>query len=184
MQAEERSSHSVAKILRRAFGFSAFIGFGLSLIVHLLSFIGLNIMTYVPRIWVLHLGIFVFNLPLVFSPFNWSGKKEGLRRYFAPMPRWARHVLHCFFAYAILNFVIFIVLSHDGSPDILDGKYVLRTDGLPENQHVIREISKEEYNLRSDRILRGFSGHWMLFYLVPAFYFWFPRMIREKPTNS
>jgi hypothetical protein len=182
MQDEIQAPDPFVEKWRHGFGFCAFIGFGISLVVHLLTFLGLNISEHVPWIWVLHLGIFVFGVPMVFSSINLEGRKDFWRKYFAPMPHWVRYVVYGFFAYTAINFIIFFALTHEGSPDIRGGKYVLRSDGRPEDQRVIREISKEEYDLRNDRILRGFSGHWMIFYLVPALYFWFPR--NDEPRND
>jgi len=53
-------------------------------------------------------------------------------------------------------------------PDVRDGKYVLHNHG-----QVIRELSENEYEWQKAYILRGFSGHWMAFYLVPAIVFWY-----------
>lgn len=57
------------------------------------------------------------------------------------------------------------------------------TDGL---QHIpiYEEISDTDYARQQIPTLRGFSGHWMLFYLVPTFYFWFPRYPAQKPKRG
>lgn len=36
-----------------------------------------------------------------------------------------------------------------------------------------REVTEEEYYRRTLPILRMFTGHWMFFFLLPAFHFWF-----------
>ena len=73
-----------------------------------------------------------------------------------------------FFAYALINFALFFFLSKGGVPDVRDGKYVLHNHG-----QVIRELSEDEYELQKAYVVRGFSGHWMVFYLVPALVFWY-----------
>jgi hypothetical protein len=168
--------------LRQYFSLLAFVGFAVSLIIHLLTFLGLNLNERVPWIWILHLGIFIVFVPMLIAPLNWE-RKHWWRNFLAPMPKWVHYIAYGFFAYGIINFLIFISLSMEGSPDIRDGKYVLRSDGRVEDQRVIREISKEEYDLRNDRIVRGFSGHWMIFYLIPALYFWFPRSEIKEDDN-
>jgi hypothetical protein len=177
-----RDETSQALSWRHYFSLFAFLGFGTSLIVHLITFLGFNVSQYVPWVWVLHLGIFVVYFPMMFAPVMWGFRRHFWRRFFAPMPPLARYMGYGFFAYAIINFVIFFAFTKEGSPDIREGKYILHTDGRVENQRVIRELSKEEYDLRMDRILRGFSGHWMIFYLIPALYFWFPRKGEQEGT--
>jgi hypothetical protein len=63
-----------------------------------------------------------------------------------------------FAAYALVNFAVFIVLSEGGGPHERDGKYVLQEHGT-----VLRELSEAEYHQQRAYVVRGFSGHWMLF---------------------
>jgi hypothetical protein len=93
-------------------------------------------------------------------------RKDYWAWFFAPMPRWARYTVKAFFAYAFINFALFFFLSRGGTPDVRDGKYVLHNHG-----NVIRELSEDEYELQTAYVVRGFSGHWMIFYLVPALFF-------------
>jgi hypothetical protein len=92
------------------------------------------------------------------------------------MPRWARYTVKAFFAYAVINFALFFVLSKGGAAEERDGRYVLHNHG-----EIIRELSPEEYEQQRAYVLRGFSGHWMVFYLVPAVFF---RYRRDKSTLS
>lgn len=135
-------------------------GFIASLLVHLLTFAGINAADYVSWVWVLHLGIFVGIIPLI--------GKDLRSEVLAPMPRWAKVAVIFFTAYAVINFILFIVLSTAGAPDIWDGKYVLHRHGS-----LIRELSEREYHLQQAYVLRGFSGHWMFFYLVPTLHSWY-----------
>jgi hypothetical protein len=75
------------------------------------------------------------------------------------------------FAYAILNFLIFMKLTEGGNPSIQDGKYVLLNHGT-----LIREITQAEYHSFCANEVRGFSGHWLVFYFMPFAYF----MLRNK----
>ena len=144
-----------------------FIGFFASLLVHLTTFLGLNLAKYVPWVWGLHLGCFVATIPLLFVQ-GFKRKKDFWHKLFAPMPRWAQYIIRGFFIYALINFALFFFLSHGGTPEVRDGKYVLHSHG-----QVIRELSEEEYEHQNAYVLRGFSGHWMIFYLLPALYFWY-----------
>jgi hypothetical protein len=181
-----QSKTSRALSPRQYFSLFAFLGFGISLVVHLLTFLGLNLSERAPWIWLLHVGMFVFFIPLVFSRFNRSSRNsrsDFWQRFFAPMPRWARALVKGLFVYVPINFLLFFALSYDGTPDINNGKYILRRGGRGETLVVVREISKEEYDLRQDRVVRGFSGHWMIFYIAPALYFWFPRNKKEDERS-
>ena len=141
--------------------FAAF-GFVASLTVHLATFFGINSAKYIPWVWVLHLGIFVAMIPLLIAQYKY---KEGWPTLFRRLPRWAKITLPVFFGYALINFGMFFILSGGASPDVRDGKYVLHKHG-----QIIRELSEQEYDMQQAYVLRGFSGHWMVFYLVSALY--------------
>ena len=155
------------------------LGFGLSLITHLATYLGVNVARHVPFVWLLHVGIFLGVVAmLIDAPSkavgDWSDTGPNYwRGFFDPMPGWVRYLSYGLFAYVVINFVLFLVLSREGSPDVLNGKYVLRIDGKAEEERVVREITLAEYDLREARILRGFSGHWLIFYLCPALFFWY-----------
>lgn len=97
-----------------------------------------------------------------------ASRKNFWNKVFAAIPRWARYTIKAFFAYAIINFALFLFLSRGGVPDVRDGKYVLHNHG-----QVIRELSEKEYEWQKAYVVRGFSGHWMIFYLVSAIVFWY-----------
>ena len=44
----------------------AFFGFALSFIVHFLTYFGVDLLTLIPVLWGLHIGIFVVFLPMIF----------------------------------------------------------------------------------------------------------------------
>lgn len=153
--------------LKRAFSITAFIGFFTSLLVHLTTFLGINPARHIPWVWVLHLGIFVMFIPM-FVAQGFTTKKDFRREIFALIPPWAGYLTKAFFAYALINFALFFFLSDGGVPQERDGKYVLHNHG-----DVIRELSEEDYERQNAYVLRGFSGHWMVFYLIPSLYFWY-----------
>ena len=133
----------------------ALTGFFLSLFVHLTTFFGIDPAKDVPWVWVLHLGIFVVFIPMVFVQ-GLTPRKDFWNKIFATMPRWARYTIKAFFAYALINFALFFFLSKGGTPDVRDGKYVLHSHG-----QVIRELSENEYEWQKAyvvRILRTLDG--------------------------
>jgi hypothetical protein len=129
----------------------AAIGLVLSLIVHLLSFVGVQ-----PGgdalFFGLHVGIFPLWLPVVwiyskltggmarqYSRTSWNSGFSSWNSWqvvYSGCPLWMKYMTNGFFIYAIINFVLFVV-SGSGSP----------VAGSP-----------------SASVWHGFSGHWMAFY--------------------
>lgn len=149
-----------------------------SLCVHLITFWNINLQEKYPYVPLLHLGIFVLTAPILllqkieekqedekiislrdgFDEVE-NPKKELKDKSYPSMKLIVAYVLIGF--YAMLNFMIF-GLGAKGSPMIIEGKYVLKIHGQSD-----QEISKQEYDVASAQSLRGFSGHWVIFY----FYF-------------
>ena len=134
-----------------------------SLSAHLATFFNFDVLAYFPWVWLLHIGIFVGVIPLI-------GKdlKEVWRKFFLPGPSWARYSIIAFAVYAPINFLLFLALSKGGSPDIRNGVYVLHNHGT-----IIKVLTEQEYHRQQAYGLRGFSGHWMIFYLLPTLHSWY-----------
>jgi hypothetical protein len=114
-------------------------GLILSLAVHLLSFFGLQ-PGGTTLFEVLHIGIFPLWLPVVFVASKRSSgarRKDFWKAALAGCPTWMRYMTYGFFAYAILNFVLFLVVAPTGR----------QLGGAPPSS-----------------VWHGFSGHWMAFY--------------------
>ncbi|MFB2917721.1 MULTISPECIES: hypothetical protein [Aerosakkonema] len=144
----------------------AFGGFALSLFAHLLTFWEIDIIERFPAIWLLHLGAFIFYIPIIILDRKFRQSQNMPDILSIPMPNWLRLAIYGFFYYAIINFILFFFLSSGGAPDEHNGKYFLKNHG-----QVIRELTLQEYRQQKAYIIRGFSGHSMLFYLIPAAYF-------------
>jgi hypothetical protein len=130
-----------------------------SLVVHVSTFLGFDPMAKWPGVMFIHLAIFPPFIAALFYASRTAGKDpRGQDRVFNSAPRWLRILTGVFFAYAFVNFAAFIVLTEGGGPDERDGKYFLRSHG-----RVIREITEVEYHQQQAYVVRGFSGHWMLF---------------------
>lgn len=67
--------------------------------------------------------------------------------------------------YTAVNFAVFINLM-EGTPEVKNGRYYLHHHG-----QIIREITEVEYGRFRAYEVRGFSGHWMLFSLLPMVFF-------------
>jgi beta-lactamase regulating signal transducer with metallopeptidase domain len=78
------------------------------------------------------------------------------------------------FIYVFFNFYFSINKLTNGSPEILDGKYVLNNHGK------IMEVDKKQYVEMCYTQVKAFSGHWIFFSIIPLVYFFDRRKIEEK----
>jgi hypothetical protein len=130
-----------------------------SLVVHVSTFVGIDPMAKWPGVMAIHFAIF----PPFFAAL-WYAQRIGGKdhrshdRVANSAPRWLRILAAVCFAYALVNFGVFMVLNEGGSPHERNGKYVLQSHG-----RVLRELSEAEYHRHQAHVVRGFSGHWMLF---------------------
>jgi len=98
-------------------------------------------------------------------------KKDSLSDMFGHVPRWAQMLVAVFFVYAIINFALFFFAAKDYPR----GTYIVGDKNTAIAQRGVIVVTQEEYDAREARVLRGFTGHWMIFYLLPAIYFGFPQ---------
>jgi hypothetical protein len=157
---------------------AALFGFLLSLVVHILALSGMDVSAHWPTVWMLHLGIFVVFIPLVISNSKRLGAKPKFADFRADLPGWVLWLGVVFVAYSALNFILFILGTQGGSPDLRDGKYLLLNHGK-----LIRELTKAEYTALKANEVRGFSGHWLVFYYISFAYFMFVKKRSAAHTN-
>lgn len=146
--------------MRTVFSIFAFVGFFASILVHSLTCFRVDVSAHVPWVWALHLGCFIAIIPLI--------GKDLWRRVIIPLPVWAKSMAAVFAAYVFINGGLAFIHALGGTPDIWDGRFVLHQHGT-----FVRELSDAEYHVEQAYVLRGFSGHWMIFYLLPALYSWY-----------
>lgn len=160
--------------MRILFGSLAALGFFAASGVHVAALLGHPVQDAFPMVWLLHLGIFIVFIPAIFF-LRRDGSPNDPLGFFRSLPPFAVTTLLVLFVYAFFNF--FVALSATGAttPAIRDGRYVLQQKG-----RVVREISPAEYAAGRAAQARGFSGHWMIFYAVPAAIFLF----RRRPTTA
>jgi len=130
-----------------------------SLAVHASTFLGVDPMAECPGVMFIHLTIF----PPFIAAIYYSSRATGPgQKHLDPVvnsaPLWLRGLTGVFFVYALVNFGIFLILNEGGGPHEQDGKFVLSSHGK-----VLRELSEEEYHQQQAYVVRGFSGHWMVF---------------------
>jgi len=92
-------------------------------------------------VWGLHIGIFVVWVPTVLLSLGVTrnaNKKDFWKVVLAGCPVWMRRALYVVFAYAVLNFIVFMAST------------------MSQHSHPTGEAPPV--------VIRGFSGHWMVFY--------------------
>jgi hypothetical protein len=151
------------------FGTLAALGFTAALGVHIAALLGIPIQDLVPQVWALHVGIFVVFIPTIIHLRRTTEESDPLAM-FRGMPVATVVTLAVLFVYAFLNFFISLPATGGATADIRDGQYILHRKGT-----VVREMSRTEYDAARAAQLRGFSGHWLVFYGLPAAVFLFRR---------
>jgi hypothetical protein len=133
-------------------------GFFASVACHLMGWLHIE-PPWGKSVFVLHIGLFVLWIPLVFFA-NRTMPKPGrgnFQHLLAELPRWVRVATYALFAYALLNFAYFLFST--------------------------RQYPKHGVPIFVE--LRGFSGHWMLFYGVAAAGFVaLARLARKRKVNE
>src|SRR5438552_4154608 len=143
--------------MNRVLGLIALIGFSMSAVAHAAALAGVDVSARWPAVWLLHVGIFV-----VFVPFVISSRRNGrpsTKDVLTLLPSWASAMVVVLFIYALVNFGLFMLRTEGGNPAVDHGRFVLKSHG-----HLIREITSTEYAAFRANEIRGFSGHWLLFY--------------------
>jgi len=139
------------------------IGLLLSLFVHFITFVGVNILEKLPEVWLLHIGLFVVWIPTLIVCIKTCSKerrKDHLKIATKNAPKWLKHLCIVFFVYMFFNFFFTIfVLNEGGMPYVKDGQNVLANHGK-----VIRVLTDVEYVRHRAYNVRAFSGHWMFLY--------------------
>lgn len=147
------------------FGYSALAGFALALLVHLASISGIDVHSEIPIVWALHVGVFIVFVPMVFQLIT-SNSAVDRFMLLRGMPVWSIVVIAILIIYAFLNFFLAFSGAAEGFPAVQNGAFVLEQKG-----RLVRIISEAEYHSRQASVLRGFSGHWLIFYFVPFAHF-------------
>jgi hypothetical protein len=156
---------------RRLIAVIAAGAFVASVVVYLYSFKGLTLDAMGYWVFALHGGIFLFFVPmcviehssLTKQTFFWKEFNKG-------KPGWVYFFINFLGLIALVHFVLFLVLSHAASPQIMNGQYVLNGHG-----QIRKILTESEYLSLKGYELRIFATGWIFFYFALAAYWWFPR---------
>jgi hypothetical protein len=167
----------------------AAIGWIVSLIVNLLSNVGIDLSAAKALIFLLHLGA----LFVVISSFLELNSNEVIEEYqqsrcvydkiplsllkivLKDTPRWMKKLAVAGVFYGIINVLISLVIQTN-SPDFINGQFVLTA-----HDHVIKIITEQDYHFYRANEIRVFSGIWVLFYGLGATLFYeYSGLTKEK----
>lgn len=152
--------------LDRIVPLAAMTGFFVSVIVHFATFLHLEFLADFPAVFILHLGAMGGVLFIIAADKGWLGDPRSWTDEWESIPGWVFALGGVVFVYAGINFALFIAQLEGGMPTVDQGRYLLL-----DHAKLIKEPTYDEYVSLKLRQIRGFSGHWMLFYLLPFAYF-------------
>ncbi|MDR1289815.1 MAG: hypothetical protein LBK06_01290 [Planctomycetaceae bacterium] len=147
-----------------------------NLLVHFSTFL-FNKSPYFPEELVLT-GVVLIFISLIAMAINTSTNKTINRvntsNGFIPNGnKLANRIIFLCFIYLIFNF--FVWLPYNGSPNIIDNKYVLSDHG-----RIKAVITEEVYWEHKVLEMRFISGHLIIFTMIPMFYFYFNIVGRKR----
>jgi hypothetical protein len=139
----------------------AIIGFVLSLIVHLSSYFGFDFIDRAPIFWLLHVLVFLpFGASIYYARRDPNHAEKNHDQAWRAAPLWLRLAAGLCFAYAIVNIIV-CIRGNEGKP-VREGDHYSMRDYTGR----IHGITDREFHAYQAQVARGFSGHWMAFYLI------------------
>lgn len=166
-------------------GIISLIGFAIIIIIHLLTFLGIGLFVMTSQLSiVMFIGAFAVFVSMVFAAMQLNldyrspeAHQNNWRKILAPIPIWGQRLITICGVYATINFFLIPIVSPIGPGNVIDrgGKYFLETE-----TKVVRELSMEEYHQHQIYMTRSWSGHLMIFYLLPGLFFLYHTPSRRR----
>jgi hypothetical protein len=155
----------------------ALVGLALSLVVHGSSYLSSPPSWPAVPFGALHVSaLLLFGVAVLLArragvALNGREARQMLSAAATIVPAWLTALVGLTFVYAVVNFLLFFAQSTRGVPEKSGGRYVL------DNHGQFTTVSQQTYEHTQALLWRGFSGHWLLFYLLTAVIFWYtPRL--------
>lgn len=130
-----------------------------SFVAHLSTFVGIDPMSGVPGVMFLHFAIFPPFIAAIFI-----AKRNGFE--LKHVPPLLSLITRLAIFYAFINVALLLIHTASGSPTQRGNEYFLEV-----NAHPPTPISAADFHLHQAYVVRGFSGHWMLFSLASLVFF-------------
>lgn len=123
------------------------VGWLMALVVHVLSLLDIDVRSGISFLWVLDAAFLVVLVPTFWQLRRFGQTIQHEKRGFMTYPKlvcsitplWLMVIMGSGFAYAVLNFLIFLA-SYHGSPVVLEGNYVLQDQG-----NVVKMLNLQEF---------------------------------------
>lgn len=149
----------------------AIAGFCFALGIHLLTFTDVRFdqgeafaLIIVPALFAFPLwGLMILQTNAAMRAHSASRSALGFLSLF---PRWSYILIAATFVYAFFNFDSTLALIEGGVPTRNGSTYTLEAHGA-----VLRTLSEEEFYRMMAYQIRSFSGHLLIFLLLPTLYF-------------
>src|SRR5690606_12895538 len=136
-------------LARRLLGYLALTGLVVSLGAHIWASLGKDLASEFPQIWLLHVGMFVVFVPLIFiSRYDLSSDPEQ-KGWTAGLPGWAKILGILVLAYAALNFLLVLAKTGGGSPVARDGRSEEHTSEQSRENLVCRLLLEKKNTKRN-----------------------------------
>jgi hypothetical protein len=116
-------------------------------------------------VWSLHVGLFLVYAPFVLLSRKTFGNRPTLEQITDGFPAWVIVLVVTVLAYGFLDSFRGFYLTGGGNGEIANGQYLLTSHG-----RFLAHLTEKEYHFHKAAELRGFSGGWFIFYLMPAVY--------------
>lgn len=150
----------------RGLGLIAAAGLIAVLLVHGLTYASVDAAARFPAVWGLYLASVLIMLAVVWHLLSTIGSQLRLADIRGLLPLWAAGLCVAAMIYTFLNFSLGLKNIEFGSVTVKGGHYVLQSHG-----RLIRTLTAPEYAQHMLYVTRMFSGHSIIFFLIPALYF-------------
>lgn len=166
--------------VRRFLALVATVGLIGSVCVYAASFAGLTVGSVTnahPWLFIFFGGVFLLYLPVVVIEYDGplSGREFFWKGFAKTRPPWAVPAIKILGGVAIFHFVLFLILTHACSPEIVNGAFVLNDHGT-----IRRVLDQAEYLSLKGWETRLFASFMISFYTVVTLYWWFPSARRNR----
>lgn len=154
------------------------LGFGLSLLIHILTAFGVDVSSQFPYVWATHAAVILYFASAVFLLVH-AGypRRLSLDILEDNLPVWVLLADGLIFAYTFINLFLCTSVTKGGNANVVNGQYLLMS-----HAQVLAHLTEHEYHLQKAYELRMFSGAWLCFWAWPTSYFLFWKHVPVRST--
>jgi hypothetical protein len=164
----------------RLLGAIGLVGFGLTLLIHILTIAGIDVSSRFPYVWAMHAAVMVYfaSSVLLLIRAGYPTRRLTLDILEDNLPAWVLLADGLFFAYMFINVLLCVSVTKGWNADVVNGQYLLMS-----HARVLAHLTEREYHLQKAYELRMFSGFWLCFWTLSAGYFLFWKHVPVRSSN-